>query len=684
MEDIVLNITTTPSIIKPKPKPKLIVEQGNKIQNKSKLENSKFLNKKRAPTSNFNKNDQQPTTTEENTSSEPNTYVNKLQHNSHKYNDKRVKSRSQYLNELSQVVLPNIDLIKDENYNPFSAKTFTDLKLSNFLLKQLTKQGYEHLTKVQKQAIPILLEHKNVVIKSETGTGKTLAYVVPLYEHLIRQNENKKINRKDGVYAVIFAPTHELCLQIETTMIKLNSCCIHVVNGTLIGGQKIDTEKSKIRKGINVIICTPGRLLYHLKNTENLSFQNLSHIIFDEADVLLDMGFEKDIKECLRIIAQKNLGGKEYLEIEAFKKYKIFLLSATIDSKIRSMTGFLMKGYKSVGFKSEKEVVDGEPIKDEKTGDNLSNLRQFYSLVYDEFRLIHLISFLYEQKLNKTIIFLNNCDSGDFHKDVLTNIKLNDKLIFPDTEMLRIHGKMKHEERTQVYKKFNTTSKSVFLFATDVIARGLDFPNVDWVVHYDVNPDKKDYENRMGRTARLTNAGNSLIFIMEHEKSILDSCFKSFTLTKLESDSMLIRFIKAINQDLPEDKKMPLNSMDWKGELEVNEQYRKKYSYVIFPMINSIKDYLHSEENRVANARKAFKCSLRAYTTYRKYAAEVFNLNVIHLTRYARAFGLYKESLKYKFDDVEYRVDQRSETNKTKSEKKYHKAQKKAEISEFM
>lgn len=716
-DDLVLNFNSNEQAAPKKAKTKTNDRQKEKAErylNKDKhfskpkaSEKKEFLSKKR-----FNKEDKNSKDTDN--EKEKNSNFNKpKQFNNdtrRKYEGKKpfvphTKKPSEYIKQIEDSDLPDIEMKKDTNFNPFSAKTFTDLNLSEFLLKQLTKHNYDQLTKIQKQAIPVMLEHKNVVIKSETGTGKTLAYVVPLYQLLIKLHQTKPINRKDGVYAIIFAPTHELCLQIESTVSKLNSCCISVVNGTLIGGQKIEIEKSKIRKGINIIICTPGRLLYHLKNTQTLNFSNLNYIIFDEADTLLDMGFEKDIKECLRIVCTKS-ANKEFTDVESFKKFKIFLLSATIDSKIRAMTSFLMKGFKSVGFKSEKEKKQTDDSKGNEEGvielnedqqpiETPSNLRQFVSVVYDEFRLLHLLCFLYCQKSAKIIVFVNNCDSADFHADLVQKIKLNNLPLFEKINIWRIHGKMKHPERLVVFNDFNKQNKNCILFATDVIARGLDFPNVEWIIHYDVNPDKKDYLNRMGRTARLTSSGNSLLFLMCHEEPIRKSCLSSFTFEDLDSSSMLLRFVKDWNAHIaelnlaiknPEEQhfELTLNSMDWKSEIEVNEEYRKKLSYIIYPLIGAVKEYLHSEESRVGNARKSLKCSLRAYTTYRKYDPSVFNLNTLHLTRYARAFGLYKESLKYKLDDQEYRVDQRSEVNRTKSEKKFQRAQKKMEISEFI
>ena len=190
--------------------------------------------------------------------------------------------------------------------------------------KNIAKNNYDTMTKIQKKAIPILLEHRNVVVKSETGSGKTLAYVIPLYEQLININQHQKIDRKQGVYAIIVAPTHELCLQIEETFNKLKSSCIHVVYGCLIGGQNLNIEKKKLRKGLNVIIATPGRLLFHLKNTVNINFSTLKTIIFDEADLLLSMGFEKDIKQCFREILKKDPENKitdeTELNYDMFKK----------------------------------------------------------------------------------------------------------------------------------------------------------------------------------------------------------------------------------------------------------------------------------------------------------------------------------------------------------------------------
>ncbi len=453
----------------------------------------------------------------------------------------------------------------DFNSSVFSLKDFQDLEISLYLKRVLKKENFSIMTKVQKKSIPILLKHRDVVVKSETGSGKTLAYVIPVYDFLINLNIKNKIQRKDGVYTVVFAPTHELCLQIESTFDKLKSCCISAVFGSLMGGQSIETEKARLRKGLNVIITTPGRMLYHLKNTSTLDFSNLKIFVFDEADILLNMGFEKDIKECMRLIFNKfntsvpdnlcikvknnntdnkkddlyndNIEEKicktveriEDLDSEYFKKFKIFLISATIDNKIRKMADFLMKGFKSVGFEMKKEqdknknkgtnLLKDEDQKimdiiDEEDNENFTppaNLVQEYSVVFDEFRLIHLLCHIYNNMSKKIIVFVSCCDTVNFLEEFFNNFEFNLEHVISEGEVgvgfnkyknkedqssknkknnnsnnnksnnknqtneknssndpdptkriqlvknpiLKLHGKMTHEERKKIFKEFN-------------------------------------------------------------------------------------------------------------------------------------------------------------------------------------------------------------------------------------
>jgi ATP-dependent RNA helicase DDX31/DBP7 len=516
-----------------------------------------------------------------------------------------------------------------------------------------------------------------------------------------------------------------------------------------MGGQKIETEKKKLRKGLNVIITTPGRLLYHLQNTENINFTTLKMIIIDEADLMLDLGFEKDIKECFKLIIQKcdNLNENEIeLNPELFKKFKIFLISATIDNRIRKMSNYFMKGFKAIGFekedekdkfmetennceenKEEKEKTEKIKNKAEKkeqlnTLNNYylsslkqQNITQYYSYINDEYRLIHLIAFLYNNLFQKAIIFVSTCDLCEFLSKIIIDIEidinykseispnpkdksktktkqnLGEKFIHLFSQKTyKLHGKMKHDERKIVFNEFNEDETGI-LIATDVAARGLDFKNVNWVIHYDVNPDIKEYINRIGRTARIDNTGNSILFLMQNERKLLDTCFKSIksNLYEMKNSDILMLFLKNINKNILkfkikedfEDKKM--NEDD--DIVDENEIYKKKYLFAISPLLRCIKNFIFKDKNNLILARKAFKSEVRSYVTFLKYAKDVFNVKALNLTRMSRSFGLYKESLSMKVGTEQVNIDYQTDKKEKYTQRKFlnKKIQNKLIYSEF-
>ena len=631
----------------------------------------------------------------------------------------------------------NFENISNPKQSIFSLKTFSDLPINSYLIKTLSKSNYITMTKIQKKSIPLLLSHKNLIIKSETGTGKTLAYLIPVYEYLININNEKKISRKNGIFCIIFSPTHELCLQIENCLNKLKDSCINVVYGTLMGGQKIDKEKKKLRKGVNILVSTPGRLLYHLKNTKNLNFENLKFLIFDEADLMLSMGFEKEIKECFKEMFKKgeNNNYNEEVELNAdlFKNYKIFLVSATVDGRIRKMADYLMKGFKAVGFENENKNINNNDnnnkINDNKNDNEnnnenndkityniTNNLNQFYCNINDEFRLISLIAFLYNNISKKIIIFSSCCDSVNFLYSIMTQIKYdknyttqnsfinnnnnknklninynNNKslnfLFNNQTTIFKLHGKMSHDERSEIFMNFNKSTNS-FLICTDVASRGLDFMNIDWVIHYDINPDVKEYINRMGRTARLDKGGNSLMFVMNNENEIIDDFNKKINnnnncINEILCSEILLKFLDNFNKNLK--NKIEIKSLNFEDEIDENEKFRKEFFYVIAPIKKMIKDFIFENKENLILARKGFKSWVRAYGNNNKFYRNIFNVKKLNLTRISRSFGLYKESMKIKVNGNEMNVDYEFEKKNVKMDKKIFnkKIQKKIMFSEF-
>lgn len=432
--------------------------------------------------------------------------------------------------------------------NVISAENFDDLPLEPRLKKILNKNGYDKMTKIQKSAIPIVLQNNKVLIKAETGSGKTLAYSVPLAQYLINLSETEeKISRDHGTYAIIFSPTRELCLQIENTLKKILNPFFHFITpGSLMGGEQPKKEKSRIRKGINILICTPGRLIYHLNNTKSLNFSRLQYLIFDESDRILDMGFEKEMIMCLRGI--KKLApwifakGKES-SLLTTKGMKVNLVSATLGKKVNSLSTQLMENEVRVGFETkedEKKSLDEENIIDLRNTIPESIQQHYLSVPNPKFKWLYLLAFLNYHQDSKLIVFLSTCDCVDYFMGLLRNINwlnlLKDKadreentdkeIIFKD-QIFSLHGKMKHSDRKIAFSKFDKLETGV-LVSTDVASRGLDFKGVKWVVQFDVHPSLKEYANRIGRTARLNENGSSLVLInQDSEKPYID-CLTNF------------------------------------------------------------------------------------------------------------------------------------------------------------
>lgn len=189
----------------------------------------------------------------------------------------------------------------------FTGDKFSDLPINDKLKQALATNEFTELTTIQKNAIPTIIKERNVVMKSETGSGKTLAYLVPLIEQLsVHSMEVEKIRRDYGTYCIIFSPTRELCCQIDIELQRLTSKMFaYMVCSTIMGGENPKKEKARLRKGITILVCTPGRFLYHLQNTENIGLSRLQYLIIDEADRMLDMGFEREMDACLNLIKKR-------------------------------------------------------------------------------------------------------------------------------------------------------------------------------------------------------------------------------------------------------------------------------------------------------------------------------------------------------------------------------------------
>lgn len=293
-----------------------------------------------------------------------------------------------------------------------------------------------------------------------------------------------------------------------------------------------------------------------------------------------------------------------------------------------------MTQFKTVGFSKENEddIIIPE------------GLTQYYSIVYDEFKLVHLVAFLYCHKDKRVIIFVSSCETVNFIQSVLKEFEflIGGEKLFSELEILKLHGKMKHDERKIIFKSFLNSNRG-FLICTDVASRGLDFPEIDIIVHYDINPDRKDYVNRMGRTARLDNKGHSVLFLMQNERKLLESVFSEFQIKHLENRKILTTFSNKFNKSLYKvnGKKEEVDYIEPIKNKHVNEietcdseAYYEDCRSVIDPIRKSIKNFIFKDRENLLLARTAFNTSVKAYTTFMKYQRDVFNAKALYLPRF--------------------------------------------------
>ncbi|CAF0887000.1 unnamed protein product, partial [Didymodactylos carnosus] len=436
---------------------------------------------------------------------------------------------------------PTIPHVEVKKMKSTKEEIFGEEDMNNFgvhpHLMAAVKQKFsiERLTNVQEKSIPAILTGQDVIIKSQTGSGKTLAYAVPLI-HCI-QMKTPLIRRETGPVAIILVPTKELVQQTYDVFNKLLTSFVRIVCSPLIGGSNRNHEKKRLRRGINILISTPGRLCDHIENTQSLSFKNIRFLIFDEADKMLAMGFSTAIN---KIISKIN----EHIGDNVNENVQRILLSATPASALEEFVQLNLKETAiridiSEQFNNESEITVPKTLK------------QYFTVVPSKLRLVTLVSFLlriYNRKRSsKTLVFLATNDLVRFHYDVLNmilngekNVDDDDeiqmgKLINDEVKVLRLQGDMAHQERMSVFSEFVKLSRGILL-CTDVASRGLDMCKVTWILQYHpTNPI--DYIHRVGRTARLGSIGRSLLFLLPNETEYITTLQEKYKL-KLKGMSL--------------------------------------------------------------------------------------------------------------------------------------------------
>ncbi|RUP49761.1 hypothetical protein BC936DRAFT_141543 [Jimgerdemannia flammicorona] len=376
-----------------------------------------------------------------------------------------------------------------------TATLFSELPLSIRTQEGLKRANFIELTDIQRKAIPLALAGRDILGAAKTGSGKTLAFLVPFLVVNGRQSASytgktsqilellyrAKWSQFDGLGALVISPTRELAVQIFEVLKKIGRQ--HLLSaGLIIGGKDLIIEQERVNR-MNILVCTPGRLLQHMDQTVGFDCGNLQLLVLDEADRILDMGFEKTLNAII-----DNLS----------KQRQTLLFSATQTKSVRDLGRLSLKNPEYVAVHEKSEFSTPQ------------KLAQHYLVCDLPQKLDVLFSFIKTHLTCKAIVFLSACKQVRFVFEAFCRLH-------PGVPLLHLHGKQKQTKRVEIFAKF-VSMKSAFLFATDIAARGLDFPAVDWVLQLDCPEDADTYIHRVGRTARFDAAGQALLFLLPSEE----------------------------------------------------------------------------------------------------------------------------------------------------------------------
>ena len=343
--------------------------------------------------------------------------------------------------------------------------------------KGLDASHFKTLTDIQSKAVPLALKGRDILGAAKTGSGKTLSFLVPVLENLYRQ----KWTELDGLGALIISPTRELAIQIFEVLRKIGR--YHTFSaGLVIGGRSLQEERERLGR-MNILVCTPGRMLQHMDQTAAFEVDNLQMLVLDEADRIMDMGFQSSVDAIL-----------EHLP----KQRQTMLFSATQTKKVSDLGRLSLRDPEYVAV--HEAASSATP----------STLQQHYVVTPLPEKLNTLYGFIKASLKSKIIVFFSSGKQVRFAYESFRHLQ-------PGIPLLHLHGRQKQAARLDITSKFSAT-KNACIFATDVVARGLDFPAVDWVIQVDCPEDADTYIHRVGRTARYERVGRAVLFLDPSEE----------------------------------------------------------------------------------------------------------------------------------------------------------------------
>lgn len=350
---------------------------------------------------------------------------------------------------------------------------FSDFNLHPDLMEGLNSMGFEKATTIQDQAIPMIMQGRDLIACAQTGTGKTASFLLPIIHDILNHPA------PGSTSTLIIVPTRELAIQIDEAMqgfgyfAPVSSLAIYGGNS----GSNFEQEKKALTQGADIIIATPGRLLSHL-NLGYVKLQNLRFLVLDEADRMLDMGFNEDITKIINYLPAKR---------------QTLLFSATMPPKIRSLANKILNNPEQISLAVSKPA---------------EGVMQGAYVVYNNQKTALFKALLHGKNKSGVIVF---CSRKHSVKDLEKELKALHFVVGA------IHSDLEQEQRNEVMRKFKSQQLQV-LVATDILSRGIDIDNIGLVINYDVPGDAEDYIHRIGRTARAESTGVALTFIGENDQ----------------------------------------------------------------------------------------------------------------------------------------------------------------------
>jgi len=476
---------------------------------------------------------------------------NKQKKQKHEFKKKIPKSVR--LEETISALKGNYSKIDSKN-----VKLFSDLPISKETLEALKEDNFTTPTEIQKESIGLALQGHDILGAAKTGSGKTLAFLIPILEKLY----SLRWTRTDGAGALIITPTRELAYQIFETLRGVGK--FHDFSaGLVIGGKDLKFEWSRV-SDCNILVCTPGRLLQHLDQNPSFSVDNLQLLVLDEADRCLDLGFSAALNGILANLPSPR---------------QTLLFSATQTRSITDLARLSLTNpvLVSVHEKSSTTTPD--------------QLRQSYIVTDLEHKINILWSFLKSHRRKKTLVFLASCKQTKYYHEMFQRLK-------PGMSVLALYGTLHQLRRMAIYDQFCAKDAAV-LFATDIAARGLDFPSVDWVVQLDCPEDATTYTHRVGRTARYESSGEALL-----------------VLTPSEEEGMMKQL---------ETARVPVE------KIEVNPAKQQTID-------RKMASFLASDKNLKESAQRAFNSYIKS--VYLMKNKNIFDVSSIDMTKFAESLGL--------------------------------------------